>query len=431
MGSFVAGNVGAVQSQNRSAVLRALLYDGPLGRSALGRRTQLVPSTITNLVSELMAHELVVELGPAGGPQRDRLGRPSIPLDINRRGGFVLGAYIGARRLTVTLGDLRATPLDWTHRPLPVDRMLPQFIDDLTQDVEMLLARHGVPRQRLFGLGIVAAGRVNPEQGILVELPRHPWQAVPLVTLLADRLPCPIVIDDSRRAMALAELVFGSAREVPSMILVHSGATIGCGLIINQQVYAGDHFDAGKLSHVVVEPDGARCSCGNRGCLETIATDDGIVRLARAAMLEAPASNLWTVCSGDSDALHRDHVLHAARAGDAAANVVIARAATALGRALANLVLTLDPSMVIVAGRISDAGDVLLTPVRQTIDAIVGRALGRSVDVRPSSFGVQELHMAGLTLALQRFVYSPSLTLPGDRAGNMASGRRAGVRSRP
>jgi len=413
---LVGSNLPIIKRQNRSAVLKTLLRHGPLPRREVGFRTLLTPSTITNLVGELLDQGLVREIPVVASPRHDRVGRRPVLLEINSSGGYVLGAYVGATTLTVTIGDLRARVLGYRQTPLHRDLSEEGFLDLLVSEIKLLLAEHATPLDRVYGIGVTPAGDVDAHRGLLLRLPEHPWRDLPLVADLQARLSLPVAIENSREAMALAEMVFGGAQGVSSLVLIHLAWSIGCSLVIDQRVYSGDHGGAGRLGHVVVEENGAPCSCGKRGCLNTIASAKGIVRIARAEAESATDSTLWHFHDGDLSQLTDLDVLKAADEGDPAAQRAVWRIATALGQVIANLILVLDPSMVVVAGRVVEASNALFAPLHQVVDSIVYPATGLASNLQLSAFGEEGPRVAGLTLALQSFVYSPALTLPTDTA---------------
>src|SRR5690606_4600267 len=170
---------------------------------------------------------------------------------------------------TVSLGDLRANVYGSVQTRLSPELSPAGLVDLIVASVERLRNQCDARNCPVFGLGVTPAGRVDPERGILVELPTHPWRDVEIVAALRDRLAIPVATENSRRAMALAEMTFGHGQDIDSLLLVHGGTTIGCGVVVNRHVHAGDHLDAGRLGHTIVEENGELCSCGNRGCLET------------------------------------------------------------------------------------------------------------------------------------------------------------------
>ena len=415
---LVGSNLPIVKRQNRSAVLQTLLRHGPVPRREVGHLTMLTPSTITNLVGELIDQGLVREIPELASPPHVRVGRRPILLEINANGGFVIGVFLGMTTLSVSIGDLRARVLGYRQTAMPSGITEADLVALLVSEITTLLAEFETPFDRVYGLGVIASGEVNSESGMLLDLPGRPWRNVPIVAHLQSRLSLPVAIENSRRAMALAELVFGEAKGVASMILIHLATSIGCSLVINERVYSGDHFGAGRLGHVVVEENGALCWCGKRGCLNTIASTQGIVRVALAEAEAMPHSALWGFHNGDVSLLTALDVLEAADNGDLAAKQAIRKIATALGNAIANLVLILDPSMVVVTGQCVEDRDSLLVPLREIIDSIVEPATGRTANLQLSAFGGTSTQVASFTIALHRFVYSPALSLPNDAFAN-------------
>jgi predicted NBD/HSP70 family sugar kinase len=166
------------------------------------------------------------------------------------------------------------------------------------------------------------------------------------------RLDLPIAVDNDANLGALAEAAFGAARDARDLVYLKVSSGIGAGLILNGRLYRGAAGLAGELGHRIVDPDGPVCRCGNRGCLETVASAGALVARLRPV---------------HGEDLTVDGMLALARAGDEPARGVIAEAGRAIGRAVADLLNVLNPELVVVGGELADAGELLLGGVRETI----------------------------------------------------------------
>lgn len=401
----VGSNLPALKKLNRSAVLDALLQLGPCSRGDLARATGLTASTISSIVGDLLANDLVVEAGPIDEDSTPRTGRPPVLISLHGPGAYAVGVHVGLESIHLAVGDLGGRILAWTKEPMPADPRPENVLPAIRDHVRRMIASSEVPRNRLIGIGVGLVGVVDAGQGIVRSMPQRGWHGVQAVPMLEQWLDLPVVIDNSRRAMTQAELTFGVARQVQNLLFVHCYTTVGCGIAIDRQIYYGDSDASGQLGHVIVVPEGALCVCGHRGCLDTVATDDGIARLAREAVTLEHRGILWDRVAGEVEKINPTLVLEAARAGDPAATRVVERVAGYLGMAIGNLVAVLDPGVVVVAGRIADAGDLFFEPLREEIGRRAQHVLGRTVVVRPSAFGLKGPAIGGLILALTQFVY--------------------------
>lgn len=310
------------RGHNRSLVLQTLYGTGTLSRADLARATGLTRVTISDLVAELMAENLVIETGQA---RESRPGKPATMLDINRGGFQIIG--IDLSDYAVFRGavlDLDGVVLERVEVPL----------DDATGDVvtakvvalaERLVAAASLP---LLGIGVGSPGVVDLS-GTVLSAPNLGWPSAgtsgePLQAELVAATGLPVIVANDANAAALAEHSFGGA--LSDMMLIKVGHGVGAGLIIGGTPLFGSRFAAGEIGHVVVGTDGgAACACGKVGCLETwLATPRLDAALAAVA--------------GDTaaDAAERDAILR--------------RAGERLGIALAPVVGALDLAEVVLSG---------------------------------------------------------------------------------
>lgn len=411
--TLLGGNAAGLKRQNRAAVLRAILGYGPLSRRAICRETGLTASTISNIVGELAADGLVRELATvdgAGGPVRT--GRPEVPLDLDPLGGIAIGAHIGVRRVSLAAGDLRAGILQrndflWDPACGPIE-----LVRQIGVRVDGLLNRLGSDRQRVLGMGAATVGLVDAQAGVLRFAPELDWHEVPLRALLAEATGLAVAVDSGRRAMALAEMMFGRGQGARDFMLVHVGTTIGAGIVVDQQLARGATAASGSIGHTAVAGASERCHCGRTGCLDTVASDDALERRAlelAGRMPDSPFARALEAAPGD---LTRHRLYYVARVGDATATAMIVEAGRHVGLAIANVMSVLDPELVLLAGEVVHGCPAFVDAVRAEVEAHAFRAPRSVARVLPSAFGSDVRIVGGLGLALHDFFYAPSLSLP-------------------
>ena len=214
-------------------------------------------------------------------------------------------------------------------------------------------------------IGVAAAGFINAEQSVVTYAPNIDWRDVPLRDELALALGRPVVVDNDANAAGWAECRVGAGRGVRNMTLLTIGTGVGGAVIADGVLLRGGFGAAGELGHLRVEPDGRECGCGQRGCLETVASGTALVRrLSEIADADADGSALEDARARDG-ALTVDNVGALIAAGDPAANRAIRELGTALGRACASLSAILDPERFVFGGGLAVAGEFLLAPVRE------------------------------------------------------------------
>lgn len=213
-------------------------------------------------------------------------------------------------------------------------------------------------------VGIAAAGLVEWGSGELVFAPNLAWRRVSLSTYLESELGLPTVADNDNTAAAWGEYVFGAGRGVTDLLLVGVGTGIGGGIVTGGRLFHGAHGFAAEIGHIVMDPAGPICGCGNRGCWEQLASGQAVVRAARAAIGAKADSSLTATTEGDPSRVTGRMVTRAAQDGDAISVAILADVGRWLGVGIGGLVNILDPEIVVMAGGVAEAGDLVLEPAR-------------------------------------------------------------------
>lgn len=250
------------------------------------------------------------------------------------------------------------------------------------------------------GLGI--AGLVDAEAGVVRFSPNAAWREVAVGPHVGDRFGLQWTADNDATAAAYGESRLGAGVGARDMLLVTVGTGIGGGIVVGGEPFRGAHGFAGEIGHIVVEPDGPLCGCGNRGCLETVASGNAIGRLGREAAAADPSSALAR--SGPIDSIDGRLVTDLARRGDARSVAILAAVGIRLGVGIAGIANVLDPDRVVVGGGAAAAGELLLAPARTAFRNSLEAAAHRpTIEMVAASLGNDAGAIgAGLT-ALRRF----------------------------
>lgn len=360
------GSFEGMRKLNRLAVLHAIRTHGPVARVEIARMTGLTRPTVSDIVEELLREEWIRALPPVS----TRPGRRPILLEFCPQARLVIGIEAAVDRVRAALVDLAGkvqTAVEASFRS-PTPERLVTLIGSL---VDQLCSQAG--GARLMGVGLGLHGLVDTASGTSRFAPHFGWRDVPIRALLADRLDLSVCVDNDVRAMALGEAMFGAGRSAVSLVYVYVGSGIGAGIVFGGKVYHGLSEGAGEIGHTFVAP-GRRCSCGNDGCLETVAAVDAVLQRYRDLTPGSPLPSL-------------DGLLDAARAGDPAARQVLTEAGRYLGQAVGNLVNLLNPEVVVLGGPLAAAGDLILLPVTETAHSIALQGLSAGLRIVPVSSG--------------------------------------------
>ncbi|MBX5457681.1 MAG: ROK family transcriptional regulator [Thermogemmatispora sp.] len=379
---------------NREQVLRIILREGPLARIDLAHRTGLTAAAISHITRELIEDGLLREVGPARGK---RVGASAILLDLPEDGPIIGAVHQGVSAIRLALCTLRGRVLVRsqvsTPRPLSPD----ETVALIGQKLHDLLADNGYTKASLLGVGAGVVGLVDSERALVKRAPRLGWEKVPLGDLLAERLGCPVALDNNVRAMALGEALLGQGRFWPDFAFVYVGTGIGSGLIVNGYPYRGAHGNAGEIGHITIDPEGERCTCGNRGCLETIAAEPAIVRLASLQGLALPEE-----AASPKETVRR--LASLARQGDEAARAVVRTCGESLGIALSTLTDILNPSRIVLHGAIAEAGDLFFSAVSVSLHQRAFLTRDETIELVAPTFGEDAGLVGAASVALEALV---------------------------
>jgi glucokinase len=267
---------------------------------------------------------------------------------------LVIGVDVGGTTIKAALFDADGLEYGSSERPTP-RHLGPDAVIATTIDAIVDLQAQVPEAARLRAAGLVVPGVVDARNGIAVYAANIGWQQLPLRQIVADAIGLPVILDHDVRAAGLAELELGAGRGLKEVLFVALGTGIAAAVITKGEVLAGATGRAGELGHLPVFPEGEWCACGQRGCTETYASATALSRRYSAA-------------SGISDVSAKD-VISQAAAGDAIADRILQDAIEALGRALVNYVLLMDPELILIGGGMAASGAALLDPLTREVQA--------------------------------------------------------------
>ncbi|MFI0084996.1 ROK family protein [Streptomyces bobili] len=371
-----------------------VLSHGPLTRLEMARRAGLSPAAVTKAVRPLIASGYLAEEADAGGEAevRPALGRPATLVRVDGGRALFIGVKLTGDEIIGVLTDLCCRMLLARRVPL-ADRDPDAVLDATTDLVRELLTEAEGYGVRVAGLGIAVSGDVDRAEGVVRYSPFLDWHDVPLAGLVAAGTGLPVTVDNDVRALTVAEQWFGAGVGLSDFAVVTVGAGIGCGLVVHGRVVAGAHGVAGEIGHVTVEADGPPCHCGNRGCLEAVASDGAILARIRETG--------GTEVTGTAEAVER------ARQGDTGAREAYARAGNAIGRGIATVVNLFGPARVIISGEGLAAYDLFAEQIREAFQAAAfGSAAQCDVRTRPLPF--EEWARGAAATAIQSFITTPN-----------------------
>jgi predicted NBD/HSP70 family sugar kinase len=379
------GTLGWLRGRNRERVVGALRERGRISQADIARLTGLSRTTVHTLVSEMKDAGVVREV-EAGVPD-SRGGRPAVLLMLRDSSLAVVGIDFGHSHVGVAVADIGHNVLAERRCDLDVSHNAENALDTATRMVDEALAEAHVERKSVIGAGIGIPGPVDRAQGTVGSATILPgWIGLRIGSAMQDRLAMPVEIENDANLGALAELTWGAGRERSNFAYVKVATGIGAGLVIGGKLLRGASGTAGEIGHTTLDEAGALCYCGNRGCLETVASGPAIIELVGLINGEVPTLS---------------RIVELAAAGELRCHRAIADAGHEIGVAIAGLCNLINPERVVVGGLLSRTGEVLLHPMRESIRRHAVLAAAEKLEVVPAVFVERAELLGSLALALQ------------------------------
>ncbi|WP_083913325.1 ROK family protein [Nocardia concava] len=382
-----------IRRRNRFCVLQAVYAAaGHTSRQEIAAATGLSFATVGNMIAELLEVGVLAELGyEAAG-----IGRPRAQLAINPERGRLIGVDIAETSIHVDVFDLTMTVLRSSEIPVDPAATTPDDIVELiVRGIDEVIAGDA---EKVLGIGLSVPGLVEPETGKSVFSPYWHWHDVPLKTLLEQRLPHPLYLDNPLKASTAAQLWFGAGRDVDDLIVVTLRAGVGIGVVIDGMLYRGVTNSAGEWGHTNLVLDGRPCSCGRNGCVEAYVSAPGITATLREF---DPTSTLLA----DDDATTIAAIAAAAAHGDQVATAVIEKTGHYLGVAIANLVNLFNPRRMVFGDHVArQLGAPLLDSTRRSASHHAMSAPFSAVTLELDTLPHNPSSLGAATFALEGFL---------------------------
>lgn len=370
----------------RADVVAALRRTGKSSRADLARITGLAPSTVTAIVAELLADGLVTETDQFDSGSTGA-GRPATGVALHRSAGVVVGVDLGKRHLQVAVCDLAHHVLAERQVELPRNRSADADVAAAADMVDAVLSTARLSREKVVGVGVGIPGPLRADTGRLGDTASLPgWVGRDAPSTFERALGLPVHVDNDANLGALAEWTWGAGRGCPDLVYLKVSTGIGSGMLFSGRPFRGVGGTAGEFGHLAIDPKGAECRCGNRGCLENLAGAQ-----AMAKSLQPVFGRL----------LATGEIIAHARDGDVDCRRVIADAGRTIGTATGVLCNLVNPRRIIVGGEVGSAGDLLLDSMRETLEQTAIRSAFSDVEVMAAELGPRAEVLGALVLALR------------------------------
>lgn len=390
--------LGQVSEANRLRTFNLIREKGQISRTELARLTGLSLPAVSRIVGMLVDQGYAREIGLGDS----RGGRKPVMVEAIPDAGFVVGVDLGGTRVLAATADLQGQVRHTVETQPGSVPILEALYAAIQEAIHRLSDKE---RKRLLGIGVGTPGLLDFESGTVITAANLGWKNVSLRELLRERFDLPVFVDNDANVAALAEWSQGAGKGVQHLVHITVSRGLGAGIILNGQLHRGAGGTAGELGDTFM----IETTETERGwrTLEGLCSGRALVRQAKEALERGEVTSLRAACDGQPATLTFEMILAASAAGDPLAIQLVRRAAGYLGVGIANVVNTFDPQLVIVGGVLAQAGDLVLSPIRETLDRLLSPILRQKVRVTLGTLGERAGMIGAAWLVLHNAFASP------------------------
>ncbi|EHN68605.1 ROK family protein [Aliivibrio fischeri] len=384
------GHIDHLKQVNAGRVYKLIDQLGPISRIDLSKESNLAPASITKITRELLDAHLIKETQVQEANSR---GRPAIGLEVDNEGWQFLSLRLGRGYLTIALHSLGGEQII-EERQLIKEIEQDELLAKLLNEINVFFQKHSKILGRITSIAVSLPGLVISSQGLIIQMPHYNVKNLPLGPKIYESTGLPVFIGNDTRSWALAEKLFGNSKNIDNSILVSIHHGVGAGIIMNGEVLQGRTGNIGEMGHIKINKLGARCHCGNTGCLETVASAKAI----RDQVKNLINNGHQTVLKDQTITI--ENICLAANQGDVLAKQVITELGHNLGEAIAIMVNLFNPEMILIGGEINLSKDILYPIIMDSIQNQVLPLYAKDTQLVESRFYTQAT-MPGAALVKQ------------------------------
>ena len=349
---------------NKYNILRCIIREGPINRAAIAKRADLSIPTVMSVIDDLFEKKIIRSIGKGESSG----GKPPEMLEMVPDRFYYIGVDVGRTIIRVVADNAVSGQVACLQEPTGDTLPAKDLVDRICSYIVTIVDRLAVERERILGVGIAMPGLIENNTGRVLFSPDFKWENIPLRDWLQSFLPFPILVENSNRALALNESYLPDEIEpAHTTFSINLGYGIGAGLVIGDQIFTGSSGTSGELGHITVARDGPLCSCGNKGCLEAVASGAAIAAQAKKEAEQNGKSKILALCGGDFSKIDAKLVFDAAKQGDEAALAIIDDAADYIGIGIAMAVNVLDPDRIVLCGGLMKNGPCFFEEIKTSI----------------------------------------------------------------
>ncbi|MGM0619664.1 MAG: ROK family transcriptional regulator [Bacteroidota bacterium] len=380
---------------HKKQILRALYFRGPLSNSELSKVIKLSTPKINSLLIELIEDGLVNELGrgdSSGGRRPNMYG-------LVENGFYVAGITININRTIISIFNSNNKEItEPQYFPIKMHADFNIF-HQVNEKLEEVVQKYNVNRKKILSVGLELPGLINQKQGINKTY-------FPEIKNLSEKLNkvfgMPVYFSHDSKLRAFSEQHFGLAKNKKNVIMIQVDWGLGIGIIINGKLYSGKSGYSGEFGHLPIVDNGVLCSCGKKGCLETIVSATAITRMAKQGIKKGTSSLISDLVDGDLEKIDITTVIQAANRGDQFAISIFSDVGYWLGKGIVYLIQIFNPELIVLGGRVAEAQQFITAPIQQAINTFSNRDISNDTEIKFSELGQKAGPMGAAAYAIEK-----------------------------
>lgn len=376
---------------NTNRIVELIIRHESITRPEIAKMTGLSPATITNLVKELIAKNVILERGK----NESSLGRKAKLLEFNNRYGYVIGLNLDPLLPSkLYLADLMGGVLEEKKLTVKLiidsDNTGEKLVDSLVSSIKSFIDSVNIQfRKRIIGIGVAVPAVVNFNESVYS--PLFKWNNIPLKASIQNELGIPTFIENITRMKSIYELRYINGDEDKNVIYLSLSPGIGMVNFYNAKMIKGKHAVAGEIGHMSLDINGSRCYCGNTGCFELYCGEDNLLDKAKTLVNNNQSNILSNIIENDFENLDIKSLYKAQEQGDMNIHALLDEAGKYMGCALVNILNCYDPDKLILSGDLIDEGSFVYTRALEEMRKKVFDSCSRNITIEKSRLRAKEI----------------------------------------
>ncbi|MCR4830461.1 MAG: ROK family transcriptional regulator [Pseudobutyrivibrio sp.] len=393
----VAGNnTSDLVEMNRSAIVRILQQSDVCSRADIAKMTGLTQASITKIVAVLIDMGIVNEVGFVKGSGNRR----SIGLRLNAEKYLVLGVKFSRHVFSIGVFDISGKVYTQQETEFSLEEFASDVVSNMKRQIHELLEKY----KNVVAIGFAVPGPYLRKEGRIAMVTRMPaWKNINFIDEFKYEFDKPVFIEQDANAGALAEWWFGNhGRPLNSLAYFLAGEGVGSGIVDHDRLLLGNLGIASEIGHISINVNGAKCECGNRGCLELYCSTTAMLKKAQEVLpelFEEVIENRWEACN---------KVFNAARLGNKKAIKLVEEIAEYLGYGCVTLINAYDPEIIVIGDSISQGGELLLPTINRIVKERILPDICEKVQIKMSELKVDPTLCGAAAIATDKVLRKPS-----------------------